>query len=76
MGRTVRRWVLKDIALPVFRELKARERVVGKKAHTEEFYTAEQVMDMIEMLLAKNAQGYDIYVTPIDPTKHYFCLTT
>jgi len=48
--------------------------VVGKKGDTEEFYTAEQVMDMIEMLSAKNAQGYDIYVTPIDPTKHYFLL--
>lgn len=48
--------------------------VIGKKGDTEEFYTAEQVMDMIEMLSAKNAQGYDIYVTPIDPTKHYFLL--
>lgn len=48
--------------------------VVGKKGDTEEFYTAEQVMDMIEMLSAKNAQGYDIYVTPIDPSRHYFLL--
>ena len=29
---------------------------------------------MIEMLSAKNAQGYDIYVTPVDPSKHYFLL--
>ncbi len=48
--------------------------VVGKKGDTEVFYTPEQVKDMIEMLSAKNAQGYDIYVTPIDPTKHYFLL--
>lgn len=48
--------------------------VVGKKGDTEEFYTAEQVGDMIEMLSAKNAQGYDIYVTPIDPSRHYFLL--
>jgi len=48
--------------------------VIGKKGDTEEFYSAEQVRDMIEMLSAKNAQGYDIYVTPVDPTKHYFLL--
>jgi len=59
MGRTVnRRWVLKDIALPVFRELKAKGTwVVGKKGDTEEFYTAEQVGDMIEMLSAKKRSG-------------------
>ena len=48
--------------------------VVGKKGDTEVFYTPEQVKDMIEMLSAKNAQGYDIYVTPVDPSKHYFLL--
>jgi len=48
--------------------------VVGKKGDTEEFFTAEQVEDMIEMLSAKNAQGYDIYVTPIDSSRHYFLL--
>ena len=48
--------------------------VVGKKGDTEVFYTPEEVKDMIEMLSAKNAQGYDIYVTPVDPSKHYFLL--
>jgi len=48
--------------------------VVGKKGDTEVFYTPEQVKDMIEILSAKNAQGYDIYVTPVDPSKHYFLL--
>jgi len=48
--------------------------VVGKKGDSEVFYTPEEVKDMIEMLSAKNAQGYDIYVTPVDPSKHYFLL--
>lgn len=48
--------------------------VVGKKGDTEVFYTPDQVKDMIEMLSAKNAQGYDIYVTPVEPSKHYFLL--
>jgi len=48
--------------------------VVGKKGDMEEFYTAEEVGAMIEMLSAKNAQGYDIYITPVDHSKHYFLL--
>lgn len=34
-------------------------------------YDAAQVENLIPRLRQKNAQGYDIYVTPLDPNHHY-----
>jgi len=69
--------VLKDIAITCVSRVEGKGTwVVGKKGDTEEFYTAEQVGDMIEMLSAKNAQGYDIYVTQSTRADITFCLTT
>jgi hypothetical protein len=34
-------------------------------------YTANQVESLIPQLRQKNATGYDIYITPLDPNNHY-----
>lgn len=45
---------------------------LGKQKNGGEiFYTAGQVENLIPQLRRKNAQGYDIYLTPIDPNHHY-----
>lgn len=44
---------------------------LGKTKDGEQFYTAAQVESLIPQLRSKNAQGYDIYLTPIDPNYHY-----
>lgn len=46
----------------------------GKKNGTERFWTAEEVAAKIPFLSAKNIQGYDVYVTPMDPGFHYLVL--
>lgn len=38
----------------------------------ERFWTAEEIREKIPMLAKQNAQGKDIYITPIDPDHHYF----
>lgn len=40
----------------------------------EEFYTKEEVKDLIPTLSAKNAQGRNIFITPIDEDHHYLVL--
>lgn len=40
----------------------------------EEFYTAEDVAQRIPYLSAKNAAGFDVYLTPIDPNHHYLVI--
>ncbi len=41
----------------------------------EKFFTAQEVKDLITTILsAKNAQGRNIYVTPIDDQNHYILL--
>ncbi len=43
-----------------------------KEAGVEErFWSSTEVRDEIYRLRAKNAQGYDIYIVPIDDSKHY-----
>lgn len=40
----------------------------------EKFYTAEEVKQKVGFLSAKNANGYNVYITPIDPDKHYMLI--
>ncbi|HIF9439694.1 TPA: relaxase/mobilization nuclease domain-containing protein [Photobacterium damselae] len=49
----------------------AKPWVVGKKGDSETFYNDQQVERMIPMMRQKNAQGYDIYITPIDDNYHF-----
>jgi hypothetical protein len=45
---------------------------MGKKSDgTEQFFTAQEVENKIPLLRRKNAQGRDIYITPIDSKHHY-----
>lgn len=45
---------------------------LGKnKDGSEKFFTKQEVEKKISELRAKNAQGYDIYLTPIDEKFHY-----
>lgn len=37
----------------------------------EKFWTPDEVKDVIYQLMAKNAQGYDIYITAISDDKHF-----
>ncbi|MFW5780732.1 MAG: DNA-primase RepB domain-containing protein, partial [Bacillota bacterium] len=39
--------------------------------NTEKFYTAEEVKEKLEFLSAKNAQGYNVFITPVDSEYHY-----
>lgn len=41
---------------------------------TEKLYSAAEVAKLIPQLSRQNARGYDIYITPIDPRRHYFVL--
>lgn len=43
-----------------------------KKGPDEIFYTAEEVTAKLSFFSKKNAQNYDVYVTPIDENKFYF----
>lgn len=43
----------------------------GKTEDGEVSFTAGQVEGMIPKLRQKNAMGYDIYITPLDPNHHY-----
>ena len=40
----------------------------------EKLYTAEEVAALIPQLSRQNARGYDIYITPINPQRHYVVL--
>lgn len=42
-----------------------------KSQSIEKYHSREDVKNAIYYLRAKNAQGYDIYITPIDSSKHY-----
>lgn len=47
---------------------------VGKgkgEGGAERFYTAEDVQRLVPYLSGRNAAGYDVYLTPIDPAHHY-----
>lgn len=47
---------------------------LGKHGEEERFWSAEDVKKMLPRLSALNAQGRDIYITPVDPTKMFFLL--
>jgi hypothetical protein len=48
---------------------------LGKqKEKNERFFTAKEVEDKIAFLAGKNAQGYNIYITPISENEHYCVL--
>lgn len=49
----------------------ARPWVLGKNGDKERFYSNEQVEEQIPLMRQKNAQGYDIYITPIDEGHHF-----
>ncbi|HCE4710106.1 TPA: relaxase/mobilization nuclease domain-containing protein, partial [Vibrio parahaemolyticus] len=49
----------------------ARPWVLGKNGDKERFYSHEQVEEQIPLMRQKNAQGYDIYITPIDEGHHF-----
>mgnify|MGYP006435609353 CR=1 FL=1 len=40
----------------------------------EAFFSVEGVERWMPLLAGRNAEGWDIYVTPIDPTRHYIVL--
>lgn len=49
--------------------------VVGKqKDGTEKLYSADEIRDLIPALSRKNAQGYDVYITPVNPKHHYLVI--
>jgi len=56
------------------RKTNANPWVLGKKAGQETFFTAEEVEAKIPLMRQKNAQGYDIYITPMDADNHYIVL--
>ena len=46
---------------------------LGKNADAPEtLWTPEQVAEKLRFLSKKNAEGYDIYLTPMDSNKHFF----
>lgn len=46
---------------------------LGENKDTPEtFYSYEQILGKLSFLSKKNAEGYDIYLTPINKNKHYF----
>lgn len=50
---------------------------IGKariKGEPEMFYTAQQVEEMLPTLRAKNARGFEIYLTPMDSTHHHIVI--
>jgi hypothetical protein len=47
---------------------------LGKKFDEEKFYTAKEVESLIALLSAKNAEGYDVYITPMSQKYHYIVL--
>lgn len=49
----------------------AKPWVLGKNGDKERFYSHQQVEEQIPLMRQKNAQGYDIYITPIDEANHY-----
>lgn len=56
---------------------KAKPWNMGKgqgKDGEEKFYTKEEIKALIPTLSAKNAQGRNIFITPIDPKNHYLVL--
>ena len=61
----------------VLRDGKDRSHNIGKSKDPkgdETFYDAAAVEKMIPTLRAKNARGFDIYITPIDPKFHYIVI--
>lgn len=45
---------------------------LGKRKDADErFFTPDEVENTIPQLRWRNASGYDIYITPIDPAHHY-----
>ncbi|MEZ9657908.1 relaxase/mobilization nuclease domain-containing protein [Vibrio sp. 10N.261.52.F3] len=53
------------------RKTNANPWVIGKKGNQETFFTAVEVEAKIPLMRQKNAQGYDIYITPMDEGNHY-----
>lgn len=56
---------------------KDRSHNLGKSSDPkveEAFYDAAAVEKMIPKLRAKNARGFDIYITPIEPSFHYIVI--
>lgn len=49
----------------------AKPWVLGKNGDKERFYSHQQVEEQIPLMRQKNAQGYDIYITPIDEGHHF-----
>lgn len=48
---------------------------VGKrKDGSERFFAADDIVDRLPLLAAKNSQGYNVYVTPICGHEHYIVL--
>lgn len=47
---------------------------MGKMDEGESFFTPDQVEVLIPKLRGKNANGWDIYITPIDPNNHYILI--
>lgn len=52
------------------RNINAKPWVVKKK-NRNSFYNAQEVEDIIPIMRQKSAQGYDVYIIPIDPKNHY-----
>lgn len=53
------------------RKANASPWVLGKKAGQETFFTPNEVEAKIPLMRQKNAQGYDVYITPMDAGNHY-----
>jgi hypothetical protein len=74
LGASTYRLTMKD---RVLRDGKDRSHNIGKSKdpkNKETFYDAAAVEKMIPTLRAKNARGFDIYITPIDPKFHYIVI--
>ena len=68
------RLTLKD---RVARDGKDRSHNLGKSKVSngpETFYDATQVEAQLPVLRRSNTQGFDVYITPIDPTYHYILI--
>lgn len=48
--------------------------VVGKKGAEARLYNSDEVTNLIPLLSRKNAQGWDIYITPVSPQYHYLVI--
>lgn len=48
--------------------------VVGKKGAEARLYGGDEITNLIPLLSRKNAQGYDVYVTPVSPKHHYLVI--